>query len=286
MCYTYDGEVHVTLSEAYQEDVDPFPTAVREFPPREHNRKEIRLLRQLLFPRIWNCGEYLDDPELVRDTIEEFGQLCCLGIRAYGGSNPESIARDVVEGLPAIRQQLKKDVTAAYKGDPAAKSYAEIIRAYPGLHAILVHRIAHRLYTAGVKEYARELAESAHSETGIDIHPGASVGDYFFVDHGTGVVIGETATVGDWVRIYQGVTLGALHFEEDEDEEHLLKKDYKRHPDIGDHVVIGSGSNVMGPIDIGDHVSIGANSWITDDIPEYTTVYVSDHPKQEHKSTD
>ncbi|PSP47676.1 serine acetyltransferase, partial [Halobacteriales archaeon QH_6_66_25] len=111
-------------------------------------------------------------------------------------------------------------------------------------------------------------------------------GEYFFVDHGTGVVIGETATVGDWARIYQNVTLGALHFEEAEDEDKMLAKDYKRHPDIGDHVVIGAGSNVLGTVEVGDHVSIGANSWVTDDIPDNTSVFVADHPEQKRKSND
>ncbi len=121
----------------------------------------------------------------------------------------------------------------------------EIIRSYPGFMAILVQRVAHTLYEAGASEYARELTEYAKTETGIDIHPGAEIGDYFFIDHGTGVVIGETTTVGEWVRLYQDVTLGALHFEADESDEHRLKKGYKRHPDIGDHVVIGAGTKVL-----------------------------------------
>jgi serine O-acetyltransferase len=162
----------------------------------------------------------------------------------------------------------------------------EIIRSYPGFLAIMVQRVAHALYTDGASEYARELTECAHTETGIDIHPGADIGEYFFIDHGTGVVIGETTTVGDWVRIYQDVTLGALHFEEDEGEEHALKKGYKRHPDIGNHVVIGAGTKVLGDITIGHHVSIGANSWVTENVPDNTQVYVSDHPTQERKQND
>ncbi|PSQ36304.1 serine acetyltransferase, partial [Halobacteriales archaeon QS_9_70_65] len=178
------------------------------------------------------------------------------------------------------------DVEAAYKGDPAAKSYCEIIRSYPGFQAVLIHRVAHVLYERERFAYARELAEYAKTETGIDVHPGAEIGEYFFVDHGTGVVVGETTTVGDWVRIYQNVTLGALHFEEAEDADNLLAKDYKRHPDIGDHVVIGAGSNVLGAIEIGDDVSIGANSWVTDDVPDDTSVFVADHPDQRRKSND
>ena len=147
----------------------------------------------------------------------------------------------------------------------------------------MVQRVAHECYELGAPAYARELTEYAKSQTGIDIHPGATIGEHFFIDHGTGVVIGETATIGDWVRIYQNVTLGALHFEEREDREHMLKKGYKRHPDVGDHVVIGAGSNILGPVSIGDHVSIGANSWVTENIPERTSVFISDHPEQKHK---
>jgi serine O-acetyltransferase len=150
----------------------------------------------------------------------------------------------------------------------------------------LTQRVAHVLYEEGAPEYARELTEHAHSETGIDIHPGAAIGEYCFIDHGTGVVIGETATIGDWVRIYQDVTLGVLHFEDDSDDDHMLRKDYKRHPDIGDNVVIGAGTKVLGPISIGDRVSIGANSWVTESIPDDTHVYVSDHPEQERKRQD
>jgi serine O-acetyltransferase len=159
----------------------------------------------------------------------------------------------------------------------------EIIRSYPGFLAIAVQRVAHVLYDIGAPEYARELTEYAKMQTGIDIHPGAEIGEHFFVDHGTGVVIGESATVGEWVRLYQDVTLGALHFEEQEGDEHALKKGYKRHPDIGDHVVIGAGTKVLGDITVGDHVSIGANSWITEDVPDHTKVYVKNHPTQERK---
>jgi serine O-acetyltransferase len=209
-----------------------------------------------------------------------------MGLRPYSDSDPTPIVDEVLDRLPGIREQLTQDVTAAYKGDPAAKTHLEIIRSYPGLLAILVQRVAHAFYQAGADQYARELTEYAKTETGIDIHPGAEIGSHFFIDHGTGVVIGETATVGDWVRIYQDVTLGALHFEEEEDEEHMLKKGYKRHPDVGDHVVIGAGTKLLGPISIGDHVSIGANSWVTDDVPDNTEVVVADHPDQERKSTD
>ena len=287
MTYRYSGDVARELRESYRADTDPFPTDNDlVFPAHEHMRREVELLKCVLFPRCWNSGDHAEDLDHLEECLNELGELFHTGIKAYSGSEEPETVDHVLERLPDIRAALKKDVEAAYKGDPAAKSYMEVIRSYPGFHATLVHRVAHELYRAGAQEYARELSEYAKTETGIDIHPGADIGEYFFIDHGTGVVIGETATVGNWVRLYQNVTLGALHFEEQEDEEHMLKKGYKRHPDIGDHVVIGAGSNVMGAIEIGDHVSIGANSWVSEDVPDNTTVFIADHPDLETKPSD
>ena len=287
MTYTYEGDAHRALHDQYRSDEQPFPTSTDlTFPERQHMREEVDLLKCLLFPRCWNSGDRIGDVSAIKDCMEKLGECYRIGIQAYGGTNPTETVDLVLDLIPTIRQALKKDVEAAYKGDPAAKSYLEVIRSYPGFNAILVQRVAHALYERGAEEYARELTEYAKTETGIDIHPGAEIGEYFFIDHGTGVVIGETATVGDWARIYQNVTLGALHFEEEEDEEHMLKKGYKRHPDIGDHVVIGAGSNIMGPVHIGDHVSIGANSWISDDVPDHTAVFIANHPDLEQKPTD
>lgn len=287
MDYEYTGDADRRLYEAYADDADPFPTQTSmNFPRWNHRRSELGLLRRLLFPRCWNADELLDAPSRVRDVLSELGTIYCRGIRPYSGSDPTETVDGVLDRLPDLRETLKRDVEAAYKGDPAAKSYVEVIRSYPGLQAITMQRVAHELYEAGEPEYARELTEYAKTVTGIDVHPGAEIGDYFFVDHGTGVVVGETATIGDWVRLYQDVTLGALHFEEEEDEEKTLKKGYKRHPDIGDNVVIGAGTKVLGPITVGDHVSIGANSWVTEDVPANTSVYVSEHPTQERKSSE
>jgi serine O-acetyltransferase len=287
MEYDYAGDAHHELVDAYRADESPFPTDdSREYPRRDFLRDEPLLLKRLLFPRCWNGTDLLDDPAAVCRHLNRLGTCIYKGIAAYSDREAAALTERVdrtLDRLPAIRTALKKDVEAAYKGDPAAKSYCEITRSYPGFQAVLTHRVAHVLYEAEHFAYARELAEYAKSETGIDIHPGAEIGEHFFVDHGTGVVIGETATVGDWARIYQNVTLGALHFEEEEGEAHMLAKGYKRHPDIGDHVVIGAGSNVLGPVSIGDHVSIGANSWVTDDIPDDTSVFISDHPEQVRK---
>jgi serine O-acetyltransferase len=287
MEYVYDGDAARALQASFRDDEEPFPTQrSMRFPRRDHLRDEVGILERLLFPRCWNAGWLVDDRDAIDDLLEELGNIFCLGIEPYVGHGCADVVDTVLDRLPALRRTLKQDVEAAYKGDPAAKSYIEIIRSYPGFHAITAQRIAHTLYEEGVMGYARELTEYAKFETGIDIHPGAEIGHHFFVDHGTGVVIGETATVGEWARIYQNVTLGALHFEEEEDEKHTLKKGYKRHPDIGDHVVIGAGSNVLGPVTVGDHVSIGANSWITDDVPDHTSVFVAEHPTQVRKDND
>jgi serine O-acetyltransferase len=287
MAYEYTGDAHRALQESYRADAEPFPTETDLVAPeRDHPRQEIEQLKCLFFPRLWNAGEKVNDLAAIRTCLSELGRLFETGMRFYGHEDPAETVTSVLDQVPAIRATLKRDVVAAYKGDPAAKSYREIIRSYPGFHALLIHRVAHALYSAGAREYARELSECAKTETGIDIHPGAEIGEYCLIDHGTGVVIGETATVGDWARIYQNVTLGALHFEEAEDEEHMLRKGYKRHPDIGDHVVIGAGSNIMGPVEVGDHVSIGANSWISEDVPDHTVVFIADHPDLEQKPTD
>ncbi|WP_293030511.1 serine O-acetyltransferase EpsC [Natronococcus sp.] len=282
MAYEYTGDAAARLLETYDTDAATGPESAAPF-PQDRRRPELNLLRRLLFPGCWNARKLLEDESAVRNTLTELGSHYEAGIRAYSGPDPSGTTTDVLERLPELRRTLEKDVEAAYKGDPAARSVVEIVRSYPGLQAIMVQRVAHCLYDAGVPEYARELTEYAKTVTGIDIHPGARIGDHFFVDHGTGVVIGETATVGDWVRLYQDVTLGALHFEEEEDDEKALKKGYKRHPDIGDNVVIGAGTKVLGAITVGDHVSIGANSWVTEDIPDHTSVFVSEHPEQERK---
>lgn len=181
-----------------------------------------------------------------------------------------------------VREALKKDVYAAFIGDPACTSYTEVIRCYPGFGAITVQRVAHVLYESGAKVYSRELTELAHMYTGVDIHPGAQIGDFFFIDHATGTVIGESSVIGSWCRLYQSVTIGALHFKRDEITG-FVKKNYKRHPTLGNNVVVGSGAKVLGPITIGDNVSIGANSWIQEDVPANTAVFIEEHPQQVRK---
>lgn len=180
------------------------------------------------------------------------------------------VVRDFALSLAGIRKLLDTDVAAAYRGDPAARSVDEVLICYPGMVAMIHHRIAHRLHGLGVPLVARIIAELAHSETGIDIHPGACIGPGFFIDHGTGVVIGETCVIGSNVRIYQAVTLGAKRFSSDA--EGLLHKGLARHPVVEDEVVIYAGASVLGRITIGRGSVIGGNVWLTHSIPPGSNV--------------
>ena len=167
--------------------------------------------------------------------------------------------------LPHIREMVDTDVQAAYHGDPAARSVDEVLICYPGIEAMIHHRLAHQLYELGLTLLARIVAEKAHAETGIDIHPGAQIGAGFFIDHGTGVVIGETAVIGERVRMYQGVTLGAKRFPTDE--KGHLKKGLPRHPIVEDDVVIYAGATILGRVTIGRGSIIGGNVWLTRSVP-------------------
>jgi serine O-acetyltransferase len=189
----------------------------------------------------------------------------------------EECAYQFLETLPRLRQRLAKDIQAAYDGDPAAHCVDEIILSYPAAHAIMAYRAAHELHRMDVPILPRMLTELAHSRTGIDIHPGARIGDSFFIDHGTGVVIGETTEIGNHVKLYQGVTLGALSFPKDE--MGRLIRGQKRHPTIEDHVVIYSGATILGgDTVIGEGSIIGGNVWLTESVPPGSRV-VQTEPK-------
>ena len=181
-----------------------------------------------------------------------------------------------------MRETLEADVDAAYKGDPAAKSHYEVVFSYPGLEAITVFRLAHELYELRVPFIPRMMTEQAHRSTGIDIHPGASIGEGFFIDHGTGVVIGETCHIGKRVKLYQGVTLGALSFDRDESGE-LVHGAYKRHPTLSDHVVVYANATILGGRTvIGEGAVIGSNVWLTRSVEPYAVV-VLDNPQHKVK---
>ena len=166
-----------------------------------------------------------------------------------------------LEQIPEIKACLETDIQAAYDGDPAAMSCDEIMLAYPAFEAISIYRMAHRLYKMGIPMLPRMMTEYAHQLTGIDIHPGATIGNYFFIDHGTGVVIGETTTIGEHVKLYQGVTLGGTG-----------KDIGKRHPTLGNNVMVGSGAKVLGPFRVGDNARIAANAVVLREVPEGATV--------------
>jgi serine O-acetyltransferase len=186
------------------------------------------------------------------------------------GARAEKVTGELLDELPRIRELLKGDVQAAYDGDPAARSYEEIVMSYPCIIAIATYRIAHELHVREVPLIPRIMSEYAHSRTGIDIHPGAAIGGHFFIDHGTGVVIGETSIIGNNVKIYQGTTLGALSFRRDECGR--IIKGGKRHPTIEDDVTIYAEATILGDVVIGKGAVIGGNTWVKESVPAGMTV--------------
>ena len=198
-----------------------------------------------------------------------------------GGATAASVALRFVEQLPSIRARLADDVGAAYEGDPAATGLREIVLAYPAIRALSIYRIAHELHTLGVPLLPRIMTEYAHDRTGIDIHPGARIGNHFFIDHGTGVVIGETAEVGDRVRIYQGVTLGAESLRDSS-----TLRGVKRHPTVEDDVTIYAGTTILGgDTVIGTGSIIGGNVWLTRCVPPNTMVTIESPNLQQELDT-
>jgi len=214
---------------------------------------------------------------LRHELCEEAPHIDCEKI-----AQPKAV--ELLRRLPEVRKTLELDVDAAFRGDPAARSHHEIIFCYPGLEAITVYRVAHELQGLGVPFIPRMMTELAHAKTGIDIHPGANIGPGFFIDHGTGVVIGETTEIGVAVKLYQGVTLGALSFTK-EDDGTLAKGAYKRHPTLKDGVVVYANATILGgQTVIGERAVIGSNVWLTESVPADTTV-VLEKPKLRLKGT-
>ena len=198
------------------------------------------------------------------------------------GRDAREIANAFVAALPEVKRLVETDVEAAYEGDPAAMSRMEVVMSYPGLYAVTVHRLAHVLYDLKVPVIPRIMSELAHSKTGIDIHPGAQIGERFFIDHGTGVVIGETTVIGRNVKLYQGVTLGALSFDKDPVTGALVKG-VKRHPNVEDNVVIYAGATILGgETTIGHDSEIGGSVWLIESVPPNSRVY-NKPPKPEIK---
>ena len=206
---------------------------------------------------------------IYRQLSEQIRRGICFACTDLDGECRDEVssrkAMQFMQRLPYLRKMLSGDARAAYEGDPAATSAGETIFCYPSMLAMTHHRIAHELYTLKVPVIPRIIAEMAHSRTGIDIHPGATIGEEFFIDHGTGVVIGETSIIGKGCRLYQGVTLGALSFPKDDNG--LLVKGVPRHPILGDNVTVYAGATILGRITIGSGAIIGGNVWVTEDVP-------------------
>ena len=211
------------------------------------------------------------------DAIQRAYSFTCKLSQSCGtcscGDHAIQSTEKLLSEIPRLREILMKDVQAAFDGDPAAKSLDEIILSYPCIKAIMIQRIAHILYCDGIPLIPRIMGEYAHRITAIDIHPGAKLGEGIFIDHGTGVVIGETATIGSNVKIYQGVTLGALSFPKDTDGK--IIKGQKRHPTIEDNVTIYAGATILGDIVIGRDSVIGGNVWLTDSVAPGTKITIA-----------
>lgn len=229
------------------------------------------LLRSILYPNVFDAMEEAHSKEELETAARR--QLREILERIYREPPQyDDVIDTLFSKLPAIRDTLDTDVQAAYEGDPAATCREEVMLAYPAFEAISIFRIAHELYLMKVPMLPRMMTEYAHSLTGIDIHPGATVGPYFFIDHGTGVVIGETTVIGRHVKLYQGVTLGAKSFANDENGNPV--KGVKRHPQVGDHVVIYAGATILGgDTVIGDGCVIGGSVWLTHSVPAGQVVY-------------
>ena len=237
----------------------------------------IKELRRLFFPA------YFGDPQLMALPAENYAALLlerietalttqiALALPEEEASQASRITQSIVAELPRIQQVLLTDIEATFDGDPAAANKEEIIFAYPGLFAIFVYRVAHELYLRQVPMIPRMMTEYAHSRTGIDIHPGAQIGPWFFIDHGTGIVIGETTVIGSHVKLYQGVTLGALSPRAGH-----ASLPGKRHPTVCDYVTIYSGASILGgKTVIGEHSVVGGNAFLTDSVADNTRVVIT-----------
>ena len=253
----------------------------KPLPPITPSRKEvifiIKNIQSLMFPEYFVLSENEGKSrEEILSTVFYSLKRQITASYAFGGNemskDTETLAYEILALIPEIKEKLIKDVQAIYEGDPAATSPEEVILSYPGFYAISIYRLAHEFYVRGIPFIARLMTEFAHEKTGIDIHAGATIGEYFCIDHGTGIVVGETATIGDRVKLYQGVTLGAKSFELDENGNPV--KGTKRHPDIGNGCIIYAGATILGGnTRIGDGTVIGGNVWLTHSVGAGKVVY-------------
>ena len=274
------------IMEGYDDETAFFKQHKRIFPRRAIVYQLVEEIRALIFPG------YFDDETLAgvssralvgermmrieRVLTEQVRRALLYDDASLGEDEAleraERIANEFLDELPHMQQMLLKDAQAAFDGDPAAQSKEEVVLCYPGMHAVLVYRIAHELYVRNVPLIPRLMSEKAHSETGIDINPGATIGEYFFIDHGTGVVIGETTIIGSHAKIYQGVTLGATSTRKGQ-----ALSGVKRHPTLGDYVTVYSNASVLGgDTIIGSNSVIGGSAFVVESVPENARVGVKD----------
>lgn len=236
-------------------------------------KRAVRLFRSAVFAGYFDAGPIAASLGELSDILARQSARACATFHRGVHPDAEPFGREVaarlLEQLPELRRRLGTDVKAVFDGDPAAVSYEEVILCYPALVALTHYRLAHALLQLGVPILPRLISEAAHSATGIDIHPGAEIGEYFSIDHGTGVVIGETCVIGNHVRLYQGVTLGAKSFKFDAAGNILQEP---RHPILEDNVVVYSNSSILGRVRIGHDTVVGGNVWQTTDLPPYSRV--------------
>lgn len=276
MYSSYIQEAAAAMADRMNQSPVPLYGSKLRLPNRQAVILLIKEIRKLMFPA------YFGDPELMSLAPADYAALILERVEAQLRAQialalPESeadraaeVAREIIERMPYIQEMLLKDLDATFDGDPAAASKEEVIFAYPGLFAIFVYRIAHELYLRKIPMIPRIMTEYAHSHTGIDINPGAKIGEYFFIDHGTGVVVGETTIIGDNVKLYQGATLGALS-----PAGMATNPNVRRHPKVGNNVVIYANSTLLGgATEIGDNVVVGGNAFLTSSVAPNTVVSV------------
>ena len=274
------------LSKLTDQEVSMMPATEAPLPSVEQVKEIVRLVKSIIFPdyfnkrqpdetiRSYTIGVHMEALfQLLIKQIAHGLQFCedCDAIKTKQQvyQEAERLAVEFINALPEIKRVLYTDVQAMFDNDPAAPNYGEVIFCYPVVNTMTHYRIAHKLHELQVPVIPRIITEQAHSKTGIDIHPGAQIGEYFAIDHGTGVVIGETCIIGNHVTLYQGVTLGAKSFKYDEQGNML---NIPRHPIIEDYVTVYSNASILGHITIGHHSVIGGNIWVTQDIPPYSRI--------------
>ena len=262
--------------------------------PPPDRREVVRVIKDfqaLLFPICFHRDvPGMTDEALLERGLDRLENQLCVAL-CFGGGTGQQEARGTAGEMAAafagrlaeIKRLLLNDIEALYEGDPAARSREQVMISYPGFYAISIYRMAHELFLLDAPLIPRIMTEFAHEKTGIDIHPGATVGEYFFIDHGTGIVIGETTVIGNHVKLYQGVTLGAKSFELDADGNPV--KGIKRHPNIGNHVVIYANATILGgDTTIGDNCVIGGNTWLTHSVPAGSTIAYTAAENEEGRS--